>query len=93
MIPYVALPVRLKGKILGELKPEDLQVACADNRWRLLIKGEGGLGKTTLAKRIAQWGLAENSSERLCPDRQMLPVFLDAGIKFDVRKDLTTFKT
>ncbi|MGA3025259.1 MAG: HEAT repeat domain-containing protein [Bryobacteraceae bacterium] len=89
---YVPLPVRLNGTKLAELKPEHLQATCAANLWRVLLKGEGGLGKTTLALRIAQWALAGNPAERLCRDRQMLPVLLDSEIKFNVRKDLATFK-
>jgi HEAT repeat protein len=89
---YVALPVRVNGLTHAELKPEHLQASCAENRWRILLKGEGGLGKTTLAARIAQWALEQNPESRLCRDRRMLPVVLDSTINFDVRKDVPTFK-
>jgi hypothetical protein len=89
---YVPLPILLNGKVIDELKPEHLQGTCEENIWRVLLKGEGGLGKTTLAARIMQWALAGNPSERLCRDRQMLPVLLNSEIKFDVRRDRTTFK-
>lgn len=90
---FVPLPVLLNGELLPELKPWHLQKTCAANQWRVLIKGEGGLGKTTLAMRIMVWALAENPAERLCQDRRMLPVLLNSEIKFDVRGDLATFKS
>jgi hypothetical protein len=53
--------------------------------------GEGGLGKTTLACRFALWALAENPTDRLCPDRQMLPVIIEPAGGFNVQKDVTAF--
>jgi hypothetical protein len=53
---YVPLPVVVNGKRFPEVKPEHLQKGCARNRWCMLIRGEGGLGKTTLACRLGFWG-------------------------------------
>ena len=90
---YVPLPVRMDGKVVTELTAELLQQTCARKRWCLLLKGEGGLGKTTLALQMARWALAEKPSERLCRDRQMLPVLLEPGLGFDVRQDMAIFKS
>ncbi len=46
---YFPLPVWLNGKQIPELTPKVLQNECARNRWCMLIRGEGGVGKTTLA--------------------------------------------
>jgi hypothetical protein len=41
----------------------------------LLIWGEGGSGKTSLACQLGRWALAEERSERLC-EHVMLPVLI-----------------
>ena len=87
---YVPLPVGLNGTILGSLHPRDLEAVCARDRWSVLIVGEGGLGKTTLALQIARWAMADEPSQRLCPDRKMLPVFMDPDVTFDARQSVAT---
>lgn len=90
---FVGLPVRVNGETRMGIRSEDCHNTCAAKRWRILIKGEGGLGKTTLALRMAQWAMADTPIERLCRDRQMVPIILDPKIGFDVRKDVTIFKS
>ena len=89
---YVPLPVVLKGKSIAELKPEHLRPACNRKRWCLLIRGEGGLGKTTLACQLATWAMAEEPHERLCQDHQMIPVLIEPGLGFDVLQDVPRFR-
>lgn len=88
---FVALPVFLNGKARSSLTPTDLQNICLRDRWCLFIKGEGGLGKTTLACRLAFWASARDPAERICRDRRMLPILLEPEVGFDVRSDVKTF--
>lgn len=62
---HISIPVKIDAKGLPDLKPVHLQptfdrkVAC------LLIWGEGGAGKTSLAFQIARWAMHEADEERL----------------------------
>ena len=89
---YVPLPVVLDGKHIVNLTVEHLRNTCGQERWAVLIQGEGGLGKTTLACQLALWGMADNPADRLSEDRRMLPVLIEPGLAFDVRQDMKTFK-
>lgn len=89
---YVSLPVLVHGQPVTELTPARFRDISVRKRWCVLVRGEGGSGKTTLALQIARWALADEPSSRLCPERQMLPVVLDPTTGFDVREELTAFK-
>jgi HEAT repeat protein len=71
---YVPVPVVLDGNTVANLEPAALPFK--KNRTCLLIWGEGGSGKTSLACQIAQWAMAEQPAERL-QDHLMLPVLLE----------------
>jgi len=49
---HIAIPVVLNGKTITEFAANDLQPQFADGAGRLLIVGEGGSGKTSLACQI-----------------------------------------
>lgn len=83
---YVPLPVVLNDRTATDLKPTDLKATFAQNRWRLLIWGEGGIGKTTLACQIAQWAMAVSATDRPCVHR-MLPVLIEEGLDSPVGQD------
>jgi HEAT repeat protein len=76
---YVPLPVVLNDRTPADLEPTDLKATFAQKRWRLLIWGEGGIGKTTLACQIAQWAMASAPTDRPCSHR-MLPILLEEGL-------------
>jgi HEAT repeat protein len=73
---YIPIPVVLDGNTLAQLKPEDLRLTFAKQRNCLVICGEGGIGKTSLACQIANWAIAEQKDKRLC-EHLMLPVLLE----------------
>ena len=50
---------------------------------RLLIWGEGGAGKTSIACRIARWAMADAPEQRPAPHR-MLPVLIERELDFEV---------
>jgi hypothetical protein len=58
----------------------------------MLIRGEGGLGKTTLACQLALWSMADDPQERLILDRQAIPVLIEPGQDFNVLKDVGVFR-
>ena len=71
------IPVILNGDSIPELTPKDLQHKFSESRETLLIWGEGGSGKTTLACQLAKWAMADNPEQRLCPNHRMLPILID----------------
>ncbi|MCF3609191.1 NACHT domain-containing protein [Planktothrix agardhii] len=71
------IPVNLNGDPIPELSPKDLQHKFSESRETLLILGEGGSGKTTLACQLGKWAMADYPEQRLCPNHQMLPILID----------------
>jgi HEAT repeat protein len=89
---FVPLPVLVNGETLPELDRRHLRSMCSENRWRILVNGEGGLGKTTLACRIALWSMLGGSEQQLWPKRQMLPIFVEPATGIDALRDLNEFR-
>jgi hypothetical protein len=73
---WIPLPVVLNGTTLPQLQGSDLQSTFSTQRSRLVILGEGGIGKTSLACQIGQWAMAPDPAARLCP-HPMLPILLE----------------
>ncbi|MEM7724857.1 MAG: HEAT repeat domain-containing protein [Cyanobacteria bacterium P01_A01_bin.45] len=73
---YIPIPVVFEGSTIPQLQPQDLRSIFDKKRTCLLIQGEGGIGKTSLACKLAAWGMVEDKEQRLC-DRLMLPVLLE----------------
>ena len=87
---YVPIPVTLNGKNVSDLTAERLQLEFSDKVLCLLIWGEGGIGKTSLACQLAQWAMESNSQKRLC-SHVMLPVFLEQEIDLQTSQGDTQF--
>jgi HEAT repeat protein len=85
---YIPIPVVLKdgeteeGKTLPQLTGKELRSTFKKQRNCLLIWGEGGAGKTSLACQIAKWAILEDETERLC-DHYMLPVLIEEELDFE----------
>jgi hypothetical protein len=73
---HLSVPVVFDGSTLIELTGKSLQPVFANRRTRLLIWGEGGSGKTSLACQVAQWAASSDEAEGLCKHR-MLPVLIE----------------
>jgi HEAT repeat protein len=73
---HVPNPVIKDGRIVSNTDVETLQPVFAAKISRLLIQGEGGAGKTSLACQIAKWAMHVDPDERLCPHR-MLPILIE----------------
>lgn len=76
---HIQLPAELNGtKIDTGLTPGHLR-ELFENRTCLLIHGEGGSGKTSLACQIALWGMTPDVSQRICAHR-VLPILIDHNL-------------
>jgi hypothetical protein len=69
----------INGDTRSQLTPDLLRSTFSNQRNRLVIWGEGGVGKTSLACQIGHWGMAE-LEPRLCEHR-MLPIFLEEDFR------------
>jgi len=79
------VPVELDRKVVPALTTNDLKEAFARNRAFLLIWGEGGAGKTSIACHIARSGMSEDDALRPCAHR-MLPVMIEQDLNLEVGK-------
>ncbi|NET46082.1 HEAT repeat domain-containing protein [Okeania sp. SIO2B3] len=78
---YVSLPVELNGEEIDELTAETLSEPFnRERRVRLLIWGEGGSGKTTIACQIAKWAMKKQHQSKALAKHLMLPVLIDKEI-------------
>ncbi len=93
---YIPIPVVQNGRNIAQLTSKELSSTFNKKQARLLIQGEGGVGKTSLACQIAKWGMSENKNERLCKHR-MLPVLIEDELvieeEIEVKSGVTTKKS
>jgi HEAT repeat protein len=84
----VPIPVICDGTNVADLKASHLRPTFAWKKGCLLIWGEGGSGKTSLACQVMKWAMAEDREQRLC-EHLMLPVLIEMELDFpvDPRKD------
>jgi HEAT repeat protein len=80
------MPVELDREVMPGLKPRDLEQTFSRNRTILLLWGEGGSGKTSLACQIARWVMSDDRATRPCAQR-MLPILIEQDLSLDVGKD------
>lgn len=73
---YIPVPVVLEGEVVPQLTGSILSSKFKKKRVCLLIWGEGGAGKTSLACQIARWAFAEDETDRLC-EHPLLPVLIE----------------
>lgn len=83
---HIPIPVVLDGKDIAQFTNQNLRETFKRKLVRLLIWGEGGSGKTSLACEIARWGMSDTSELRLCNHR-MLPILLEQELDFEVAAD------
>jgi HEAT repeat protein len=73
---YIPVAFELDDKKVPELRGEDLQSIFTKKRICLLIWGEGGIGKTSIACQIADWAMEADKSKRLCK-HLMIPILIE----------------
>jgi HEAT repeat protein len=73
---YIPVAFELDDKKVPELRGEDLQSIFIKKRFCLLIWGEGGIGKTSIACQIADRAMEADKSKRLCK-HLMIPILIE----------------
>jgi HEAT repeat protein len=75
---YVPIPVRLDNWEINELTADSLsETFKQEKRVRLLIWGEGGSGKTTLACQMAKWAMENDDTSKRLTEHLMLPILIE----------------
>lgn len=85
---HISTPVVINDEMHDELAPKHLKKLFARESARLLIHGEGGAGKTSIACQIAQWAI-ENDAGIRPTAWLMLPVIIEEDLNLEVTKDKT----
>src|ERR1700752_2712395 len=79
---HITVPVILDADTIPRLDGKMLR-PIFDHRVCLLICGEGGSGKTSLACQIARWAMSDSPDERLS-NHLMLPILIEEELDFEV---------
>jgi hypothetical protein len=75
---YVTLPLVMDGALVTDPSPRSFHPAFRQGPTRLLICGEGGAGKTSLAAQLGRWGM-RGGIDGLCP-HALLPVLIEQDL-------------
>jgi hypothetical protein len=73
---YIPVSFELDDKKLPQLRGQDLPAIFTKKRICLLIWGEGGIGKTSIACQIADWAMERDKTKRLCK-HLMIPILIE----------------
>ncbi|MCY7383025.1 MAG: HEAT repeat domain-containing protein, partial [Microcoleus sp. CAN_BIN18] len=73
---YIPVSFELDDKKLPQLRGQDLPTIFTKKRICLLIWGEGGIGKTSIACQIADWAMEPDKTQRLCK-HLMIPILIE----------------
>jgi hypothetical protein len=76
---HIPCSVMLDRNEVPALTPEKLRATFGDRKRCLLITGEGGAGKTSLACLVAGWAIAADRDQRIAA-HPMLPILLDRDL-------------
>jgi hypothetical protein len=79
---HIPIQIWLDGQPVDRLTPADLRPRFSESNQCLLLVGEGGVGKTSLACQIARWGLGPEKpvhqrQSQSFSDHRMLPVLIE----------------
>ena len=77
---YVAMPALIDGQMRENISAAAFQPIFDRKKVTVLIAGEGGAGKTSLACQMASRAMADEPEHRLCKTHRMLPVLIEANL-------------
>jgi HEAT repeat protein len=77
---HVRIPTMLADQTCESISPADLQPIFNKPKVTVLITGEGGVGKTSLACQMATWATEDEPEDRLCKTHRMLPVLIEGNL-------------
>ncbi|MGA9768577.1 MAG: HEAT repeat domain-containing protein [Blastocatellia bacterium] len=78
---YVPVTIGMGNKTLSSLTATEVRQVFERNISHLLIFGEGGAGKTSLACELGKLSMEQNISRRLCPSHFMLPLLIEQDLE------------
>ena len=82
---HVSIPVTIDGQTIDQPSADKFRSIFSKERFCLLIWGEGGSGKTSLACRLAQWSMSEDSEKPLS-GHLMFPVLIEHDLHETLRE-------
>ncbi|MDE1464500.1 HEAT repeat domain-containing protein [Spartinivicinus poritis] len=89
---YIPIPIEMDGNLSDSLTNEILSPKIRKKRFCLLISGEGGSGKTSLACQIAKSVMEEDKDKR--PSNHiMLPILLEHELDVELSEESDTLLT
>ncbi|MEG4276798.1 HEAT repeat domain-containing protein [Microcoleus sp. MON1_C1] len=87
---YIPVSFELDDKKLPQLRGQDLPAIFTKKRICLLIWGEGGIGKTSIACQIADWAMEPDKTQRLCK-HLMIPILIEEELDSKVAEGKNPF--
>jgi HEAT repeat protein len=78
---YVQTPAMINEQTGNNLSPALMQPIFDKPKSTVLICGEGGAGKTSLACQMAVWAMADEPQKRLCKSHRLLPVLIEGNLE------------
>jgi HEAT repeat protein len=82
-IHITSVPFHLKGETHSKLSPRLIRNSLKGSKlWRLVIHGEGGVGKTSFACCLARWAMSDDKDEWIA-NHPMIPVLIEREIDED----------
>lgn len=87
---HIPVPVYLDEVTIPELNGQHLREVFGNGTGRLLIWGEGGSGKSSIACQIARWAMGADPAKRPAP-YCMLPLLIERELDFEVAEGRDPF--
>jgi hypothetical protein len=87
---FVDVPVKIDSTLDRSLRGDKLGRLFARKRTCILISGEGGSGKTSLAVEVAKLAFAEEKTKRLC-SHFMIPILIEGDLDEELAQGKDAF--
>lgn len=77
---HLSIPSTINGDDWDAESVVKLQEHFDGKQSLVLVRGEGGAGKTSMSCLMAKWAMEEKDAARLCRKHAMIPVMLESGL-------------